>query len=326
MKPGEQAQFSAKWWKDSQPKGLTSAHRLEDAFRHFEAAKHTLETHHTDAAVRAALGSLTAIEAAIKATVSEAARTKSPEMDATVKALRQLDVQQERTEISSHSASEDGDDDQPFSEAAYPGYLLKNLRRLRTVPMNFGLVLGGKPDQHRLSLHRVTGPMTLGHHLMRDTGLHLMTFGTVRADEDRDRTILLTFEGRQLPAVKKKLERMLRIRRPLPFQYIALFSGSAEIEDVDDPDDHEIDLDFDDDAAVPHEADLRAEIMRIRPRLSAAMAGSAQTRTTILATVKRFAARLKAGDLAGARAGLISLHALIPGEGLQRPDKDSGGS
>jgi hypothetical protein len=146
--------------------------------------------------------------------------------------------------------------------------------------------------------------------------MHLMTFGTATADDDRARTILLTFEGRQLPGIKKKIERMLRFHRPLPFQYIALFAGGAEVDDIDDENDHEIDLDFDEDPAGQHEHELRAEIESIRPKLSAAMAASAETRTIILSEVQRFVSRLKAGDLAGARAGLVALNALIPGEGF----------
>jgi len=271
--------------------------------------------HATEAAAKAALDALTAIEAAVKAVSAEADRTKDPEMAATVEALRGLDLHSERSWVAERGKTEaDEDGDSPFSVAGYPAYLLVTLRRLRTIPMHFSVVLGRKAEEHRLCLHRITAPMALGHRLIQETGIHLMTFGTAIADEDRPRTILLTIEGRQLPGIKKKLERMLRLHRPLPFQHVALFAGGAEVEDIDDEDDHDIELPFDADPMDMEGAELRAEILRIRPRLSAAMLESAEKRTIIMSETERFVARLKAGDLVGARAGIVSLHALIPGE------------
>jgi hypothetical protein len=317
MKHGERAEFSAKWWKDSQPRGLTSARRLETALRDYETAKHTLETHAVEKAVKDAIEALTSIEAAVKAVCAEAARSKGPEMDATADALRKLNVQGERAWIAdkgrSFSKAADEDDDSPFSAAGYADYLLRGLRRLRTTQMNFGAVLGHVAEEHRLLLHRVAAPMTLGRRLVQGTGLHLMTFGTAKADDDKDRTISLTIEGRQLPAIKKKLERMLRVHQPLPFRFISLYAGGAELEDIDDEDDHDIHLPFDEEPAGVHEADLREEIERIRPRLTAAMMESAEKRTIIMSEVERFVSRLKAGDMSGARAGIIALHAMIPG-------------
>jgi hypothetical protein len=323
MKRGEKAQYSARWWKESQPHGLATARRLESALHDYESAKHTLETHPTPTAVKAARAELASVETAVKAVVAEAARHKEPEMSATVDALRKLDAEAEQEWIASKLENEaDDDDNSPFSADNYHTYLLKMLRRLRTVPMNFALVIGHTTPDHRLALHRVSGPMALGHKLVQETGIHLMTFGKAIADEDRPQTILLTIEGRQLPAIKKKLERMLRINRPLPFRRIALFAGGAEVADIDDENDHEIDLDFDEDPAGMHVAELREEIERIRPRLSAAMLESAEKRTIIMSEVQRFVARLKAGDLSGARAGIVALHAMIPGEGftVTRPE------
>jgi hypothetical protein len=324
MKRGEKAQYSARWWKESQPRGLATARRLESALHDYESAKHGLETRATPPAIKAARAELASVETAVKAVIAEAARHKDPEMSATVEALRRLDAEAEQEWIASKLENEaDDDDNSPFSSNNYHTYLLRMLRRLRTVPMHFALVIGHSTQDHRLALHRVTGPMALGHKLVQETGIHLMTFGTASADEDRPQTILLTIEGRQLPAIKKKLERMLRINRPLPFRRIVLFAGGAEVADIDDENDHEIDLDFDEDPAGMHEAELREEIERIRPRLSTAMLESAEKRTIIMSEVQRFVSRLKAGDLPGARAGMVALHAMIPGEGFTetRPEE-----
>jgi hypothetical protein len=320
MKHGEHAQLSAKWWNDSQPRGLSSARRLGDALKDYEAAKHALKTHATEAAAKAALAALASIEVSAKAVIFEAAKRKDPEMQATSDALRELGVSDERDWVAAQS-SNDADDsaDSPLGAAGYPGYLLRALRRLRTVPMNFGLVLGHRPEDHRLWLHRVMAPMALGHRLAQETGIHLMTCGIAAANDDRARTILLTVEGRQLPGLKRKAERMLRFHRPLPFQFVGLFAGGAEVEDIEDENDHDIDVPFDADPARQHEVELLAEIERIRPRLSAAMAGSSETRAIIMSEVQRFVSRLKASDLPGARASIISLHALIPGEGFSIP-------
>ena len=318
MKKGEQAQFSAKWWKDSQPHGMTKARPLEVALHAYEEAKHALETHPSPQAARKADAALDAIEAALKAVIAEAARSRTPESVATADVLKHLDLDKERAWVTAHAKpADDDDDDSPFSEAGYDAYLRKSQKRLRGGPMNFAAVLLRKPADHRLALHRVQPPMTLGHLLMRETGSHLMTYGTACADPAKPRAIQLTIEGRQLPGMKKKLTRMLRAFRPLPFVVITLHTGGSEIEDVVDPDDLDDDdddaLNDDDTTADLDEPALREEMNHILPELHAAMEGSAEKRHVISEAVQRFVARTKAGDLSGARAALISLYAQIPG-------------
>jgi hypothetical protein len=188
-------------------------------------------------------------------------------------------------------------------------------RRLRTVPMNFSAVLGQAPEDHRLALHRVEAPLALGHRLIQATGLHLMTYGRARADDDRAQTLSLTIEGRQVPAIKRKLERMLRLHQPLPFRHVAVYVGGSEIEDTDYEDEHYVKASPDEAPPEPDDTDLRAEIARIRPKLSAAIAASPDQRTTIMTGLQQLVARMKAGDLDGARDEIVALRAIIPPDG-----------
>ena len=328
MKKGERGQISAKWWKGSQPPGLAKARALELALHAYEELRHVAETHPTPVAAKKAGDALDDIDTALKAVIAEASHGKTPEMEATVAALHDIDTDKERTWLAAHvKVPEEDEDDSPFSANDYDAYLRKSQKRLRSGPMNFAVVLGRKPVEHRLALHRVQPPMTLGHMLMRETGLHLMTYGTAAADPDKDRSIQLSIDSRQLPGLRKKLNRMLLAFRPLPFTFITLHAGGAELPDIDDPEDIDDEglegaeelIDEDHPVAMLPEPALRVEMARILPALNTAMEGSAEKRHAITGAVERFVARIKAGDLGGARAALISLHNQIPGVHLAPP-------
>ena len=84
MKKGEQPEFSAKWWKSSQPKGLKSADKLEDALKAYEVSKKKLEAG-GDEDAKAAKDALSTVETAVGAVISDASKDKkSPEMALTV--------------------------------------------------------------------------------------------------------------------------------------------------------------------------------------------------------------------------------------------------
>ncbi|HEX5327810.1 MAG TPA: hypothetical protein VFW75_14165, partial [Acetobacteraceae bacterium] len=250
VKKGEQPEVSAKWWKGSQPKGLKSASKLEDALKSYEDAKKKLETGGEADAAKAAKDALGGIESAVDAVIAEASKDKkNPEMGFTVDALKKFDraYGAEHAWIEQHAEQ---DDENVFGDPeAYHTYLIAGMKKLRSGgEMNFGLVLGKKAEEHRLAVHRSKGAKALANTLIKETGFHAMTFGVAVADEDRADVLRLMLEGRQLPGMGKKGERMFKKFKPLPFKKIALYVDGQEVEDLPDSEDTDVD-EPDDDAA-----------------------------------------------------------------------------
>ena len=239
MKKGETPQFSVRWWKGSQPKGLKSASGLESALKDYETAKGKLESTGEDTDAKVAYTALSGIDKAVKPVVAEASKAKSDEMTATVDCLKKFDrlYAAERNWIEEHTeASDDGAFGDP---EVYHAYLLTMLKRLRSSgEMNFGFVLGKKPEDHRLALHKSKSSKGLANILVKQTGIHQMTWGIARPDEERGGLLVLTLEGRVLPGMGKKAGRMLKKFKPLPFKKLALVvDGKEELEDLEAPDD-----------------------------------------------------------------------------------------
>ncbi len=245
VKKNEQPEFSAKWWKSSQPKGLKSAGRLEDALKDYEAIKKKLDASGEADVVKTARDALGTVETAVDAVTTEAGKDKkNPEMALTIDALKKFDrlYPAERSWIEDHAEQ---DDDSIFADPdAYHDYLIAAMKKLRSGgQMNFGFVLGKKAEDHRLAVHRSKGSKALANTLVKETGLHAMTFGTAMADENRAGMLVLLLEGRQLPGMKKKGERMLKKFKPLPFIKLSVMADGQELEDIADPDDTDTDTD-----------------------------------------------------------------------------------
>jgi hypothetical protein len=243
VKKGEQPEFSARWWKSSQPKGLKSADRLEGALKDYETAKKKLEAGGDANAVKSAEAALGGVETAVSAVSSEAAKDKkSPEMAITVDVLKKFD-RLYRVEQAWIEDQAEEDDDSAFGDPdAYHEYLIGAMKRLRSSgTMNFGFVLGKKAEDHRLAVHRSKGAKALANTLVKETGLHAMTFGTAMPDANRAGVLVLVLEGRQLPGMQKKGARMLKKFKPLPFTKLAVMVDGQEVEDLDDPEDTDVD-------------------------------------------------------------------------------------
>lgn len=281
MKKGEQPELSAKWWVSSQPKGLKSATKLEIALKAYEGAKRKLESSGDEEAAKFAKDVLGGVETAVDAVIAEASKDKkNPEMGFTVDALKKFDklygVEQASIELQLTD-----DDDGMFSDPeVYHAYLTKGLKRLRSGgEMNFGFVLGKKAEDHRLALHKSKSAKALASMVAKETGLHAFTFGTAVPDEEQALTLRLNLEGRQLPGLKKKGERMLKKFKPQPFQHIILVLEGKEVDDLADPDDTDVD-DADDaqEAAPGYDAaalkrELAGLIVRVRALQNAALKG-----------------------------------------------------
>ena len=243
MKKGEQPELSAKWWVGSQPKGLKSATKLEISLKAYENAKKKLESSGDEEAATFARDVLGQVETAVDAVIAEASKDKkNSEMEFTVDALKKFDklYGAEQARIEAHAGE---DDDGMFSDPdVYHEYLTKTLKRLRSGgQMNFGFVLGKKAENHRLALHKSKSAKALASTAAKETGLHAFTFGWAVPDKDEATTLRLNLEGRQLPGLKKKGERMLKKFKPQPFQKIILVLEGKEVEDLADPDDTDVD-------------------------------------------------------------------------------------
>ncbi len=354
MKKGEHAEFSARWWHGSQPKGLMSAAKLEAAFKHYDAARAKLESAGDADMLEDALDALDGIEAAVKGVLAEAGKSKdNPELDATVQSLNKLDVRGERAIAASLVKADDDQDDEDDAGSLtdseeYRSYLLVAMKKLRNGAMNFGLVLGSKPGQHRIVLHRRKAPKTIALHMVKDLKLHHFSFGIAVPSEDRPQTILLNVQGHVLPGMRKKMERMLKEYRPLPFVHMALFVSGREIDELNGADDDDIDdeaegsQDKDDDAVEAsadarelenHLADdedddddgqmrpaghsesapvrLKQTLKALDPEIRAVFRRRAELRRPIVATVGAFVAALNDGDVAAAERHMERVKALI---------------
>lgn len=323
MKKGEQPELSAKWWKGSQPKGLKSAGKLDDALKGYETARRKLEQGGDAAAGQAAMGALDDIVAAAKAVLAEAGKAKgAPEMEWTADAMKKLDreISAERKFVADHAEE---DDDGQFSDPdVYHTYLVSALKRLRTSgQMNFGVVLGKKAEDHRLALHKSKGAKALAGMVARETGLRIMSFGVAMTPkvageaeaaesesedgegmgDEKSSTLILSLEGRQLPGLKKKLTKMLKKFKPLPFKSVQLMVGGAEVSDIDDPED----ADLDDEDVAPDPAALAralaALVGQVKDVTDAARKGDLARMAT------RAGALLRGGDLSGAETAIAAL-------------------
>ncbi|MDE2006952.1 MAG: hypothetical protein KGI51_10325 [Rhodospirillales bacterium] len=238
MKQGEKPELSAAWWKRSQPKGLRTADRLEDAFKEWEGAERKMARAADPETLDLAEESLEDIDTATRAVIAEAKRAKSktnPEMDWTVNCLEQLprltDAQRKKIE----KLQEDADARIFATPDSYRAYLLVGLKRMHSgTPMNFAMVLGRAPEDHRMALHKSKSQKSLLTMLVRETKLHQGTWGKAAADQNRDGMIVMALDGKQLPGLAKRATLMLHAYQPLPYKKVRLKVEGKDADDLED--------------------------------------------------------------------------------------------
>jgi hypothetical protein len=313
VKKGEQPEFSAKWWKGSQPKGLKSASKLDDALKDYDDAKKKLEQAGDPDAAKAARDALGGIESAAKAVVAEASKAKNaPEMDWTVESLKKFDRLYAPEQAWIEQRTEESDEGVFADEEAYHTYLTASLKKLRTGgEMNFGFVLGKKAEDHRLAMHRSKGSKALANTLVKQTGLHAMTFGIATPSEDRPGVIVLALEGRQLPGMGKKGARMLKKFKPLPFTKLVMMVDGQEVEDLEDPEDADVD-EADEAETEGQEFDAGALARELAALIRRIAALTDPTRKAVLGKQANDAnTALKGGSLTVAASGISALRAAL---------------
>lgn len=98
--------------------------------------------------------------------------------------------------------------------------------------MQFAVVLGKQPDEHRMSLHPTRAGRSLAKALREDTGLKLATWGSTEVDESRRDTLVLVLEDRALPGLSKKLQAWLKLMGA-PIRKVAIKVDGQELADED---------------------------------------------------------------------------------------------
>ncbi|WKB55645.1 hypothetical protein [Eleftheria terrae] len=116
-----------------------------------------------------------------------------------------------------------GGEDPMLARPAYKKHLQRCLRQLKAHgPLNFGLVLGERPEDHRFTLHRSRNGKLLAEELRERTGLTHRTWGQASADPAQAGVLVLDLEGRVPPRARAKTQQMLKEFRPLPFAKVLL--------------------------------------------------------------------------------------------------------
>jgi hypothetical protein len=308
MKKGDVAEFSAKWWRTSQPKDLSSAGKLDKALKAYESSQSKLKSAASPEAQKEALEALDDVETAVRSVIAEAKRVKgNPELALTADILGKMDFAAER-KAAETAVKKGADEDEDENEGGlsdpdtFKLALRKGLHKLENGRLNFGFVAGKKAIHHRLVLSRTKGPQGLAAAAARELRLTAFTFGVARSSEERPDTILLYLGGKQLPGLAKKGTRMLKAFKPQPFGQIALFVDGNEVQDILDEADEDTD-----DAAPESDADtaptagqLRAAMERLTPALRQAMAASPNGRETLMSLTKQFVTLLNNNKIADA--------------------------
>ncbi len=340
MKKGESPELSAKWWSGSRPedkkKELKSADKLESALKDYETAKSKLEKGPDSDLAALATKALDAVEKLAGDVGSEAGKVKGNDaMTWTAECLKKIAVPiaKERRWILENGDEDDGMFTDPD---AYRIYLRKTLKRIKSAgEMNFGAVLGKKAEDHRIAFHKSKSGRPLASQLMKETGLHVMAFGTAlttkavgeeeggesqsseREDDLADlkaSTLILDIKEKIPPGLGRKLTKMLK-KFKVPFKSVVLKLDGKEVPDEVDPNDTDTD-EYDDDLKTAQNDQTRlkeltqalAELMKQIPGVTDK---GVQGDLVRLATQAR--AMLGVPNLAGAEQGIEALRKALAG-------------
>ena len=109
------------------------------------------------------------------------------------------------------------------------------LARSRRQPMQFAVVLGKRPEDHRLSLHPTRAGRVLAKALREETGIKLATWGVTEVDATRRDALVLVLEERALAGLGKKLQNWLKLNGA-PIRKVVLKVDGQEVDEGDEDD------------------------------------------------------------------------------------------
>jgi hypothetical protein len=64
------------------------------------------------------------------------------------------------------------------------------------------------------------------------TGIKRATWGTAKPDPDSKGTMILELGGKQLPAMKMRIAKLLKAFKPLPYGKASIVVGGDEVDDI----------------------------------------------------------------------------------------------
>lgn len=318
MKKGETPELSAKWWKASQPKGLSSGGRFEMALKAHEVTTAGFAKEANADRLKAALNTLDAVKDAAQKVIAEAGKAKNDaEMEFTVQALKKIDFAKE-TKALEGAVQDDEDEDDPSTLAdpkEYANALRKSLKRVKSTPVNWGFLVGKKPVQHRFLVHRSKSGRALAAAAAKELNQSpKISFGTTIRSPDDDTTIILTVQGAMLAGLATRIKKMLLKMKPQAVTDVILMVDNQVVPETVDPDDVD-EADEDGLEAAASVSDPRFEKMRqarraIANALQQAAGTSVSTSTAIADHQQAFDAALAGQDYNAAREHLFELVAL----------------
>lgn len=191
------------------------------------------------------------------------------------------------------------------------------LARSRRQPMQFAVVLGKRPEDHRLSLHPTRAGRALAKALREETGIKLATWGVTEVDATRRDTLVLALEERALAGLGKKLQNWLKLNGA-PIRKVALKVDGQEVDEGDDEDANPATTTPPAAKSAAPAADTSAELAKLAqalkqltPEIKAALLAQKGTAKDLAQLVKACQQTLDEKDLARARLALQQLAARL---------------
>lgn len=323
MKKNANPTLIAKWWIQELPDGLKTAKPFTQALDALETLGKKAETAGDAPALDAAIKGLDAAEdrlAALKQEVEKALKTagKTPAaeplqftLDALAKAVKLLQARQaqwqakRKAATSQNKASETEEEDAPeltglSDPAAYQLMLKSGLMRVRRGPVNFAVGLGKDVNEHRLLVHpRQTGK-SLGSIISKDSDATRITWGRAFADPDKPGTLVLAVESRLLSGLKRQVELLLKLNKPVPYTTVRLQQDGKDVADDEE-------ADAPGEPATPSASLLTEQLKAMGPALKALIARKPDAAAGISKTVAQLDTLLKAGKTTEAKQLLDAL-------------------
>jgi hypothetical protein len=248
MKNNASPKLDASWWHDHAPEGLSGSNALVKALRTYTKASETHRDAPTDKTQRAVLDSIETIEESandlaheVGTLLKRGSRGRRSDVDPddlanTAQALKKLSkliAAGRASAVKAGHGADEADHDSILEDAdAYGDYLRAHLLRLKIVPLNFAFVPGRSPEESRFLFHRIKGGKKLMLSLKKATGIKRATWGTAKADPERKGTMVLEIGGKQLPAMKMRITKLLKAFKPLPYGKAVIAVGGNEVEDI----------------------------------------------------------------------------------------------
>lgn len=254
MRSAASIQLDKAWWKKERPAALKkSGPQFEKGLEAYE-----------DAASSGKKGDVAPLESALKLlekiakdvvaeakTLEKATKDKKEKEDLsnTIAVMERplasaIAAERKRAAELAKAAKED-EESAIVDPAQYLAYFRKFTPPLLTGQVNFAVgVPPGRPEAVRLMFHRSQSGKALVGHLKKELGTCKSTFGTAGSanlaetagDDVTNRTLVLDLEGKQIPALGKRVRIMLRKLKISEFSKVKVLVAGQEAETSDDTD------------------------------------------------------------------------------------------